>query len=505
MTGSAIEDISDAAIRLLSAESERDVVHRALELLGDTFGYGLRYLLLYQPGTRELVMAGGQGPGQNDPAVSVFRTTLDRGLTGAAARERRVVNVGNVFADDRFIDTGTACRSEICVPIAQGDELLGVLSVQSPELNAFGEDTERVLASFCHLVAFGLLRSRSLEARSRDIAQLGAVSRVAQVATSLDLDATLRCAVESFQELTTSDSTAIYLWNAERENLRVASLTFDPRYYATDYEQRVHESIIRLGEGMVGWAAEHREPALIDDVAKDGRPRAIQGTPLESKSAIVVPLLVENGLIGVIRAVKIGVGSYTQDQFRLAQTLGNQVGLAVAAVRAYHEANRLAITDSLTGLPNARQLSTRLIEEVSRAKRHERPLTLTVFDSDHLKVVNDRFGHGEGNRLLGDLAHQIRSTVRTSDFVARFGGDEFVLIAPETHLAAGIILAERVRAAIASRDFSVSSEHVRITVSAGVAALPEHPADPDELFRLADGALYEAKRRGRDQVAVAAI
>jgi len=199
----------------------------------------------------------------------------------------------------------------------------------------------------------------------------------------------------------------------------------------------------------------------------------------------------------------MGIGSFTPDHFRLARTLANQVALAVGAVQAYHEARHLATTDALTGLPNARQLSARLIEEVSRAKRHNRPMTVTVFDSDHLKVVNDRFGHGEGNRLLVDLAGRIRTAVRPSDFVARFGGDEFVLIAPETGLDAGVAAAERVRSAISGSDFSVGEESVRITVSAGVAGLPEHPADPAELFRLADGALYEAKRRGRDQVFVA--
>lgn len=503
MTDTIVERITDAATRLLSAERAVEVLDIALDVLGDSFGYGLRYVLLYEPATAELVYARGRGPGSEDAANRAFRVTLDRGLTGAAARERRVVNVGDVLADPRFVHAPN-CRSEICVPIVHADELFGVLSVQSPERDAFAEEDEHVLSSLCHLVAFGLRRARTAEVNRREFAQLEAVSRVARVATSLDLDATLRCAVDSFQQLTTSDSTAIYLWDDERETLRVSTHTFDERLYPPTYEQQVRESVIRLGEGMVGWVAEHREPALIDDVAKDARPRALPGTPLESKAAIVVPLLVEDRLVGVVRAIKMGVATYTAEHFRLAQTLGDQVGLAIAAVRAYHEAHRLATTDALTGVPNARQLATRLVEEVARAKRHAHPLTVCVFDSDQLKVVNDRFGHGEGNRLLIDLAGQIRASVRTSDFVARFGGDEFVLVAPETPLRSGVTLAERVRTAIGTRDFAVGADHVRITVSAGIAAMPEHPADADELFRLADGALYEAKRRGRDQVAVAA-
>ncbi|MBM4435078.1 MAG: GAF domain-containing protein [Chloroflexi bacterium] len=138
-------------------------------------------------------------------------------------------------------------------------------------------------------------------------------------------------------------------------------LVLDPRHHPADHEERVREHEIGLGEGMVGWAAQHREAAMIDDVAADPRPHAPPGTPLSSKAAIVIPLVVEDRPLGVIRAVKMGVGSYGQEQFRFARTLGAQLALLLgmaqanrSRAQALEEAQRLAITDALTGLHGAR-------------------------------------------------------------------------------------------------------------------------------------------------------
>src|SRR6185369_6712356 len=133
---------------------------------------------------------------------------------------------------------------------------------------------------------------------------------VATAAASLDLDASLQAAVDAFQRVTTSDSVAIYLWDETTQRLSLAQMTFDRGLYPIDYEHTARQSRLALGEGMIGWAALHRESVLIDDTSTDPRPRALAGIPLDHKSAIVVPLLVEDRLLGVVRAVKMGVGAY---------------------------------------------------------------------------------------------------------------------------------------------------------------------------------------------------
>lgn len=353
----------------------------------------------------------------------------------------------------------------------------------------------------------------TIDRRPRDldvallVAELETVSEVAAAAAKLDLDAALRAAAEGFQRATTSDSTAIYLWDEAASVLVLGKLTFDPQYYPPDYEDRVRAQRLRLGEGMVGWAAEHREAAMIDDVASDPRPHALSGIPLSSKAAIVIPLVVEDRLLGVIRAVKMGVGSYGQEQFRFAQTLGVQLALLLgmaqanrSRAQALEEAQRLAITDALTGLYNARYFKDRLEKEVARADRYEREVALLIVDSDALKHVNDRLGHAAGNDLLVSLASTIREHVRATDLVARFGGDEFVVLMPETDRDAALATAERIRAAAYAASGVAGVER---SVSVGVATHPRSATSADELFQRADDALYQAKRSGKNRVVAA--
>jgi len=165
---------------------------------------------------------------------------------------------------------------------------------------------------------------------------------------------------------------------------------------------------------------------------------------------------------------------------------------------------RLSVTDELTGVYNGRHFRARLHEEIERAKRSGRPLALLVIDSDSLKMVNDQFGHDAGNRHLISIAQCVQLHVRASDVVARFGGDEFLVLQPDAPIDAAAAVAERIRVAIAAASVTAADgSTVTGTVSIGVAGFPRSAMDEDSLFRLADAALYDAKRHGKDRVFIA--
>ncbi len=650
---------------LLAAHDEAAVLATATNVLGEQFGYSSRAILLYQKANDELVMGSAAGPGANDPAVQAWRRKLGEGLSGIAAKTRSTVNVGDLSADPRTLRITPGQASRICVPMLVRDELLGVVVVESAEKAAFTGSDEEILEAFSQVAALALIHARADQRRRSDIAQLQAVNEVATAAASLDLDASLRAAVEGFQTVTTSDSTAIYLWDEEKSNLALATVIFDPQYYPADYEERLRAQPLALGEGMIGWAAEHRQAAVIDDTSKDARPQPVVGVPLDAKAAIVVPLVVEDHLLGVVRAVKMGAGAYSVDHFRFAQTIASQIALLLAAAkanreqrqrfvelsavhevsrrlseasrlgevlsyvldgairltgaeagliwrlddqdrfflaashnipaervslhppnapdsvsrriltsgrplrvpdvqilgrarwpvevphlhallgiplrsegRAYgsllvlnratdffrpenerileviaaqaaaaiaraealEEAQRLAITDALTGLYNTRYFTGRLEAEIQRASRYGHTLSLLIVDSDALKLVNDHLGHAAGNDLLVSLAATIQSNVRASDLVARFGGDEFVILQPESSIEAAVATADRIRTAAYA---AVDVAGVERSVSVGVAMYPAHAADSDGLFQQADAALYRAKRMGKNRVEAA--
>ena len=489
---------------LLVATDEVRLLDVATALLGEQYGYGARYVVLHDDATEELYLGGAAGALADTVAVRTYRRPDAAGLSGSCWSTGEIVNVPDVHSDPRYMEVLPSCRSEICVPIVASEKVLGVLGVQSDHLAAFTEDDERLLAAFARLLAMALLHARIHKAHERDIAELQAVSEVARRAAALDLTATLDSVCDSFRRITTSDSVAVYLWEPRTERLRTAALSHDPLLFSTDYADTVREKTLALGEGLTGWSAEHREAVLVHDVAADGRALALQGVSLENKSAIAIPLIVEERLVGVVRALKVGTHVYTDDHFRFAQTLALQAALAIAAAEAHEEIRRLSVTDELTGAYNVRHVMQRLREEMEFSKRHDDNVSLLVIDGDAMKTVNDQYGHAEGNRALVEITRAMRAALRVSDVLGRFGGDEFIVVLPRTSARDALITAERLRLAVAGQDFRNSwGEPIHATVSVGVATYPQHGASADDLFRSADRALYASKQDGRNRVTVA--
>jgi diguanylate cyclase (GGDEF)-like protein len=483
------------------AEDERAVLRSAVDLLGDRFGYDMRFILLWRPERKLLEMAEVGGRAGDRREVRSFTTTLGVGLTGRCAESLRSLYAPDVCADPRYVRAVAECASELCVPIAIGHELLGVLALESAELNAFTPEDEEAVQAFSRLLALALTHARAAARNRRDIEVLEAINEIAASAATFELQRTLDGAVRAFQRLTTSDSTAIYLYDADRKDLTVGALIFDEELYPKDYHETVRERPLPLGEGFVGWTALHRQPVLIDDTSKDPRPRRMGNLPLDAKSAIAFPLMVDERLVGVIRAVKMGVAAYGDDHFRLAKTLANQAALAIAAAQAHEAVAQLSLTDELTGVANARALKKKLDAEVARAIRYGRKLSVLVIDSDALKRVNDKFGHEAGDRLLVAVGAGLRREIRQTDFVARYGGDEFVAVLPETDLGGASSFGRRLLGTCATPD----DEGNLCTVSIGVAALEPGIRTGEDLFKLADGALYRAKRLGKNRLEVASL
>jgi two-component system cell cycle response regulator len=235
-------------------------------------------------------------------------------------------------------------------------------------------------------------------------------------------------------------------------------------------------------------------------------------TPAVLQSVALLPLTRQDRLIGCLN-----FGSAERDRFLsiLGTDFLHHLGL-IAAFSLESAVNRARLvrsgfTDALTGWHNRRYLQTRLHEELARCRRERTPLTCLMIDIDHFKAVNDRFGHLAGDEVLRQIAQCISGEVRGSDVSARYGGEEFVVLLPGTGVAAGFLLAERIRVAVAEEPFELpDGSRLPVTVSIGVADHSPTSGDHDlkvvgeRLLALADVALYEAKAGGRNSVAKAA-
>jgi diguanylate cyclase (GGDEF)-like protein len=216
------------------------------------------------------------------------------------------------------------------------------------------------------------------------------------------------------------------------------------------------------------------------------------------------------GTLGVLALYdRLGADQFDDTDLRTLRTFAGQAGVAVHNVRVHEEAQRLSLTDPLTGLWNYRYLRASLRREVERASRFGRMLSVLVLDLDHFKEVNDSYGHAAGDAVLSEFARRLRIGMREVDLVFRQGGEEFVVLLPETDAYGSAIVAERLGAAI--RDIPVPIEsrrtdavsglvvdRVPISVSIGIAVYPEHGVTAQQVLDAADDALYVAKNSGRD-------
>jgi diguanylate cyclase (GGDEF)-like protein len=215
---------------------------------------------------------------------------------------------------------------------------------------------------------------------------------------------------------------------------------------------------------------------------------------------LCVPMLAHGEALGVLTLSP----APDQAQATRAERFAEQIGLAVANLRLRDSLRTQAVRDGLTGLYNRRYFEEAAERELSRAKRYQRPLVFMVLDVDHFKRFNDTHGHDAGDALLREVGQLLRSSVRQSDVACRYGGEEFVLIMPESTAAEALRRADQVRESFHRLGLSHQGKALgSVTVSIGIAAYPEHGVERDAIVRNADAALYRAKREGRDRALIA--
>ena len=176
-----------------------------------------------------------------------------------------------------------------------------------------------------------------------------------------------------------------------------------------------------------------------------------------------------------------------------------QAAESIYRARLYEKTERLATTDGLTGLTNHRTFQSRLDEHLARTQRYGKRLALILCDIDHFKAVNDTHGHPMGDVVLKGVAATLQKEARATDVVARYGGEEFAVVMPETDAAGALVIAERIRERVKALAFETGQGPLRVTLSLGIAAVPDDAARKGDLVERADACLYHAKRNGRDR------
>lgn len=251
---------------------------------------------------------------------------------------------------------------------------------------------------------------------------------------------------------------------------------------------------IRVGEGLCGWVAENCKPIM------NGNPQVEAGYVVDPskhsqlQSALAVPLEGLNGVVGVLAMYQSARDAFTSDHLRILLAVASKVALSVENALKYQQAESSATTDYLTGLPNARSLFVHLAQEVARCRRTKTPLAVMVCDIDGFKQINDSFGHLEGDKLLRDFSARLKDACRGYDYVARMGGDEFVITAPGLEGQAAKEKAERLNQAAMEAGRQICGRDL-ISLSVGMAFCPDDGFDVERLLAEADRRMYSMKQK----------
>ncbi len=301
---------------------------------------------------------------------------------------------------------------------------------------------------------------------------------------SLSLGETLSVLSVRLRKLVPYDSMAVFLLKEGR---------LVPELVSGDNFRLLSSLNIKVGEGICGWVAENRKPIVNGDPAIEAGYAPDPEKFTTQRSVLAVPLDGLNGVVGVLAMYRSERDAFAADHLRILLAISSKIALSVENALRYQQAEDSATTDYLTGLPNARSLFVHLSRELSRCRRTGTSLAVMVCDLDNFKQINDLYGHLEGDNLLKDFALNLKESCRGYDYVARMGGDEFVVVIPGLDKAASLEKATRLNQFAVEGGYKIASRNL-VSLSVGTAFCPEDGFDVERLLAEADRRMYSMKK-----------
>lgn len=345
-------------------------------------------------------------------------------------------------------------------------------------------------------------REELLREMERTIAELRAFNEIGKALTStLQIREVLAIIMQKISELLKPNNWSLLLLDPEKNEL----------YFEIaigEGAEALKNVRLPLGEGVVGWVAREKTALLVGDAQSDARfcKKMDEMTQFMTRSILCVPMMARGQLLGVVELVNRDAFTFNEDDLRVLGSLVDYAAIAIENARNFLRVQELTVRDDVTTLFNSRHLHEMLEYEFERSRRYAQDFSVLFFDLDHFKQVNDTHGHLCGSKLLHEIGELIRENLRLVDIPTRYGGDEFVIILPQTNREQALLVARRIRSALNERCFLQGlGLSIHITASFGVATYPCDSRNRDDILRLADEAMYRVKERTRDGIECAAI
>lgn len=413
-------------------------------------------------------------------------------LTEYMVRTRQPMLIRDGFRDEMKklgLETLRETKCFCGVPLVLYDRAIGVMAVYSHQPGAFDEghlELMRVLASEAGIAIENARLFREEQEKTRHLTLVNTISR--HVIATLNPDEMLATITQQLENGLNYDHFSIATMDYETKELVIQA--------EGGHKREALGRRLPLTEGLLGQVARTGQMGVVTEMGLRG-PRAVLD---DSESAIVLPIVMGDQLLGVLTVENKKRHEFGQEEVLLLRTLTDLIAGALHNALTFQKAQEQAITDGLTGVKTHRFFMEALSAEWKRATRAGRAFSLVLIDLDRFKFVNDFYGHLEGDLVLQRVAQILEQNCRRSDVVARYGGDEFVVLMPETTQDQAKQLASKLRAWVASDPLL---REKNVTGSFGISSFPVHGATPQELVQVADASMYLSKHQGGNAVSMA--
>ncbi|NMB76575.1 MAG: sensor domain-containing diguanylate cyclase [Myxococcales bacterium] len=343
-------------------------------------------------------------------------------------------------------------------------------------------------------------REELLREMARTVEELRVFNEIGKTLTStLDVREVLGIIMQKISELLRPNNWSLLLLDEDQKELAF-------EIAVGEGADKLKDIRLKVGQGVAGCVARDGKPLLVRNAQTDPRfcSSVDQVTNFNTQALLAVPLSFRNRVLGVIELVNNRPDSFSESDLRLLNSLADFAAIAIENARNFQRVQELTVKDDVTNLYNSRFLHEALHQEFERSKRYQLTFGVVFFDLDRFKLVNDQHGHLCGSRLLKEVGDLLKANLRTVDIPTRYGGDEFVIILPQTNKEQALHVTRRLRLALNEAVFLRDRNlEIRVTASFGLANFPDDAQNPDDILRLADEAMYRVKESSRDGIEIA--
>ena len=480
----------DAGQAVLSTFDLDEVLQRILGIARDFFHLQNAAILLLDKDGRQLRVRSqiGWDPGQDKLCLG-----WHEGITGASVLKQQPVYAPDVTKDSRYICSAQSTRSELAVPLMVRDEVVGVLDCQSDRLNHFDHETIDLLTMFSTQASIAIQNARLYSLERQRARQLQAINAIAQQCTAvMDLEDLLARVCSVIQQA-----------------FQVSQVSLSLRDDG-DLVVRAHQGVLtpclpvggRLPGDCEPWSKVLASGSTLieDDLSQTPNTFRLFS---DSASRMSIPLISFGQTLGVLMLHSSQPNAFREREPHSLEAVADICASSIQNAHYVERIRKLSYLDGLTGIFNRRFFELRIMQEIERAHRCGAGMAVIIADIDQFKKLNDEFGHLLGDEVLRQVSSLFHRQLRKIDVVCRYGGEEFAILLSNTNAQHAMGVAEKLRKLVENWQFPGVPRTV--TISAGVAAYPDHGTTRDELVHAADTGLYSAKQAGRNRVRIAGL